>query len=65
MAAGHVSENALFASSFDWFTGLTVSFVIGHDYFGFGLTTLKRKSLYLLTMNLLLEEAGMLGTTCL
>ena len=27
----------VFASSFDWFTGLSVSFVIGEsDYFGFG-----------------------------
>ena len=31
----------VFASSFDWFTGLSVSFVIGQsDYFGFGFTTL-------------------------
>ena len=31
----------VFASSFDWFTGLPVSFVIGQsDYFGFGFTTL-------------------------
>ena len=31
----------LFFSSFDWFTGLSVSFVIGQsDYFGFGFTTL-------------------------
>ena len=36
-----------FASSFDWFTGLSVSFVIGQsDYFGFGLTTFSRKPLY-------------------
>ena len=28
-------------SSFDWFTGFSVSFVIGQiDYFGFGFTTL-------------------------
>ena len=34
------------ALSFDWFIGLSVSFVIGQsDYFGFGLTTLNRKSL--------------------
>ena len=37
----------VFASSFDWFTGLSVSFVIGQsDYFGFGFTTLNRESLY-------------------
>ena len=31
----------VFASSFDWFTGLSVSFGIGQsDYFGFGFTTL-------------------------
>ncbi len=31
----------VFASSFDWFTGLSVSFVIGQsNYFGFGFTTL-------------------------
>ena len=31
----------VFASSFDWFTGLFVSFVIAQsDYFGFGFTTL-------------------------
>ena len=31
----------VFASSFDWFTGLSVSFVIGQsDYFGFGFSTL-------------------------
>ena len=36
-----------FASSFDWFAGLSVSFLIGQsDYLGFGLTTLNRKSLY-------------------
>ena len=30
----------VFALSFDWFTGLSVSFVIGQsDYFGFGLMT--------------------------
>ena len=29
-----------FSSCFDWFTGLSVSFVIGRsDYFGFGFTT--------------------------
>jgi len=33
-------------SSFDWFTVLSVPFVIGGlDYFGFGLTTLNRKPL--------------------
>jgi len=33
---------------FDWFTALTVSFVIGQrDYFGYGLTTLNSKPLYL------------------
>ena len=32
-----------FPLSFDWFTGLSVSFVIGqNDYFGFGFTTLRR-----------------------
>ncbi len=31
----------VFASSFDWFTGLSVPFVIGQsNYFGFGFTTL-------------------------
>ena len=31
----------VFASSFDWFTGLSVSCVIGqNDYFGFGFSTL-------------------------
>ena len=31
----------VFALSFDWFTGLSVSFVIGQrSYFGFGFTTL-------------------------
>ena len=31
----------VFVSSFDWFTGLPVSFVIGQgDYFGFGFMTL-------------------------
>ena len=31
----------VFASSFDWFTGLSVSFLIGQsDNFGFGFTTL-------------------------
>ncbi len=33
---------ALFASSFHWFTGLSVSFVIGQsENLGFGFTTLK------------------------
>jgi len=36
-----------FALSFDWFTGLSVSFVTGHnDYFGFGITKLSFKPLY-------------------
>ena len=36
----------VFTSSFDWFFGLSVFFVIGQsDYFGFGFTTLKWKSL--------------------
>ena len=31
----------VFASSFDWFAGLSVSFMIGkNDYFGFRFTTL-------------------------
>ena len=39
----------VFALSFDWFTGLPVSFVIGQsDCFCFGLTTLSRKLLYFL-----------------
>ena len=34
-------------SSFDWFTGLSPSFLIGQsNYFGFGFTTLIRKPLY-------------------
>ena len=34
-------------SSFDWFTGLSPSFLIGHsNYFGFGFTTLNWNSLY-------------------
>ena len=34
-------------SSFDWFTGLSPSFLIGQSsYFGFGFTTLSRKPLY-------------------
>ena len=34
-------------SSFDWFTVLSVFFVIGQsNYFGFGFTTLERKPLY-------------------
>ena len=38
----------VFAWSFDWFTGLSVSFVIGQsDYFGFGFTTLILKLLYI------------------
>ena len=38
----------IFASSFDWFTGLSVSFVIGQsNYFGFGYTTLIWKLLYM------------------
>ncbi len=37
----------VFASSFDWFTGLSVFFVIGQsNYFGFGFTTLNWKLLY-------------------
>ena len=37
----------VFNSSFDWFAGLSVSFVIGHsDNFGFGFTTLYQKPLY-------------------
>jgi len=45
----------VFASSFDWFTGLYVSFVIGYfsidfinsvDLFSIGFTTLKLKPLY-------------------
>ena len=33
----HFSRLHVFASCFDWFTGLSVSFVIGQsDYFGFG-----------------------------
>ncbi len=37
-----------FALSFDWFTGLSVCFVIGQSiYFGFGFTTLNWKLLYL------------------
>ncbi len=37
----------VFASSFVWFTGLCVSFVIGwSNYFGFGFTTLNWKLLY-------------------
>ncbi len=36
----------VFTSSFDWFTGLYVSFVIGQsDNFGFGFTTLNWKLL--------------------
>ena len=36
---------ALFASSFDWFTGLPVSFLIGQSvYFGYRFRTLNRKS---------------------
>ncbi len=36
----------VFSSSFDWFTGLSVFFVIGQcDYFGFGFTILNRKLL--------------------
>ena len=35
------SQLLAFASSFDWFTGLSVFFVISQtDYFGFGFTTL-------------------------
>ena len=35
-------------SSFDWFTGLSPSFLIGQsNYFGFGFTTLNWNSLYL------------------
>ena len=35
-----------FAASFDWFTGLSVSFVIGQsDYFCFGFATFSGKSL--------------------
>ena len=34
-------------SSFDWFTGLSPSFLIGQsNYFGFGFTTLDWNSLY-------------------
>ena len=34
-------------SSFDWFTGLSLSFLIGQsNYFGFGFTTLDWNSLY-------------------
>ncbi len=37
----------VFASSFDWLTGLSVSFVIGQsNYFAFGFTTLNGKLLY-------------------
>ena len=37
----------VFASSFDWFAGLSASFVIGEsDFFGFGATTLKWKPFY-------------------
>ena len=36
-------------SSFDWFTGLSPSFLIGQsNHFGFGFTTLDLNSLYLL-----------------
>ena len=36
----------VFASRFDWFTGLSVSFVIGQsNYFGIGFTTLILKPL--------------------
>ena len=36
----------VFAASFDWFIGLSVSFVIGHiDHFGSGIKTLNSKSL--------------------
>ncbi len=35
----------VFALSFDWFTGLSVSFVIGQsNYFGFGFMTLNQKN---------------------
>ena len=35
------------ASSFDWFTGLSPTFLIGQsNYFGFGFTTLNGKLLY-------------------
>ena len=37
----------MFASRFDWFTGLSVSFVIGYsNYLGFGFITLDWKALY-------------------
>ena len=48
MTHSHTFSRALcrlhvFASSFDWFIGLSVSFVIGQkDNFGFGFTTLDR-----------------------
>ena len=39
-------QSRVFASSFDWFAGLSVFFVIGQsNYFGFGFTTLKWKFL--------------------
>jgi len=52
VARSHTFSRALhrlyvFALSFDWFTGLLGSFVIGHsDYFGFGFTTPSSKLLY-------------------
>ncbi len=40
----------VFALRFDWFTGFSVSFVIGQsNYFGFGFTTLNWKLLYSLS----------------
>ena len=43
-------------SIFDWFTGLSLSFLIGHsNFFGFGFTKLNRNSLYYLIERVSIE----------
>ena len=44
-------------SSFDWYTGLSASFLIGQsNYFGFGFTTLSKLALISVEMNTLIDH---------
>ena len=48
IASRALHQRHVITSSFDWFTVLSVFFVIGYsNYFGFGFTTLEWKPLYL------------------